>query len=202
MHSSKRPESHIAPRALLGGLALLILIPAVVCAQSTGEPFREDGEFSVYTGAAFGPLGGHPTVGGTTGVFFSKYAGILVDGSFIPLGSRTLVRHPLLTQTSRLYDINVATHIQRPIKRRWAPYGLLSADLLYNPFRIEATNPSGVVYFRGTDDVKFGVSAGAGARYFIREDWGVKGEFRYTVSTQNFSRLLFGVFYRVPSNWP
>jgi len=181
------------------------LILATFCTglwAQVGDHYDEDGEFSIYTGIAAGPLATHPTVGGSAGVFFSKYAGILIDSSFVPLGSNTLVRHPNATRTSRLFDNNVTTHIQIPINRRWAPYGLLGAAIIYNTYQIQRLGPLGELNFHGVSDVKFGAEVGGGTRYYIREDWGVRGEFRYTVSTQNFARVVFGIFYRLPSTWP
>jgi opacity protein-like surface antigen len=190
-------EKFRAPRFAV----LLIAFSTALGAQSL-EHYDENGEFSIYTGLAAGPLGTHPTVGGSAGVFFSKYAGILVDSGFIPLGSRTLIRYPNATRTSRLFDNNLTAHIQIPINHRWMPYGLLGAAVIYNTYQIQRLDRFGVLNFHGQSDVKFGVETGAGARFFIREDWGVKGEFRYTVSTQRFSRALFGIFYRLPSTWP
>jgi hypothetical protein len=78
----------------------------------------------------------------------------------------------------------------------------LGAAILYNPYRVQGVRPDGTVYTFGLDDVKFGVETGGGVRYFVREDWGIRGEYRYTVSTQNFSRIVLGIFYRLPSTWP
>jgi opacity protein-like surface antigen len=160
------------------------------------------GEVGAYGGAGFGGLGARAWVGAATGVQFSKYAVALIDTSFMPLGGATLVRYPAATDTSRLYDFNFTIHIQVPTKHRLVPYGLGGAALLFNTYQVRTVHPDGVVVAFGRSDAKFGFETGGGARYFIRRDWGVKGEYRYTVSTHSFSRILAGVFYQFDGTWP
>ena len=54
----------------------------------------------------------------------------------------------------------------------------------------------------GRQDFKFGWENGGGLRYYIKDDWGVRTEYRYTVSGQNFGRILAGVFYQFSAPWP
>ena len=181
-------------------IGLLISIP-VMLAQ-TGESFQETGEVSAYTGVGFGTLGTHPWVGGSTGISPSKYAVALIDASFMPLNTATLRGNLPRTTTSRLYDFNFTVHVQIPTHHRVTPYGLAGAALLYNTYLIPAIRPNGVAYIAGRSDVKFGFETGGGARYFVGKDWGLRGEYRYTVSTHNFSRILGGVFYQFEGTWP
>jgi opacity protein-like surface antigen len=193
--------SHYRGGSLRAGVAGLVIGSASLFAQS-GEKYADIGEVSAYTGVAFGGTGTHPAVGGTTGVTLNKYAVALVDVSFLPIGSDTLLPYSRITATSRLYDFNFTVHIQIPANHRWAPYALLGPAVLYNTYQVQSIRPLGVVYFAGYSDVKFGFETGGGARYYVNEDWGVRGEYRYTVSTQNFSRILGGVFYRFSGPWP
>ena len=179
-----------------------ILIATVAFAQ--GEPPEDVSELSTYGGVGFGIGGARPWVGGSTGVSPSKYFMALIDASFLPLGGRTL-RTDLLTSAitrSRLYDFNFTGQIQIPTHHRVTPYGLLGAGILFNTYTLSLTRPSGVAYLAGRSDVKFAFETGGGVRYFISDEWGVRGEYRYTVSTQNFNRLLVGVFYQFSGTWP
>jgi len=193
--------SNCGSGALRVAVAWLVIGSASLCAQS-GERYADIGEVSAYTGVAFGGTGTHPAVGGTTGVTLNKYAVALIDASFMPLGSDTLLPFSRLTARSHLYDFNFTVHIQIPVNHRWTPYALLGPALLFNTYQLQSIRPLGVVHFSGQSDVRFGFAAGGGERYYVNEDWGVRGEYRYTVSTQNFSRILGGVFYRFSGPWP
>ena len=183
----------IASLGLVGSSMTLFAQPGAIDA----------GEFSVYSGVAFGQVSTHPTVGGSTGVSFSKYGAVLVETSYLPLGSETLRIYPgIITAHSALYDFNVALHIRVPVKKRWAPYATLATALLYNTYSIVTVPSQPTVYLSGQSDTKFGFEAGAGLRYYIRPSWGVQGEYRYTFSSQNFSRMLGGVFYQFDGTWP
>jgi opacity protein-like surface antigen len=172
-----------------------------LCASLSGQSGLDLGEVSAYGGAGFGPLGTHAWVGATTGVEFSRYALGLIDTSFLPLGSSTLVNRPLV-ENSRLYDFNFAVHIQIPTKHRWVPYGLAASALLFNTYRVNYLQTDGIIYYHGQSDAKFGFETGGGVRYYIGRNWGVKGEDRYTFSTRNFNRILGGVFYQFEGEWP
>lgn len=180
----------------------LLIFSSALFAQ-TDESFQETGEVSAYTGVGFGGLGRHPWVGGATGISPTKYAVALIDVSFMPLNSETLVHNLLDTTTSRLYDFNFTVHVQIPIRHRVTPYGLAGPAVLYNTYLIPAVRANGVSYIAGRSDVKFAFETGGGARIFVSDNWGFRGEYRYTVSTHNFSRISGGVFYRFDGlSWP
>lgn len=183
------------------GIASICLI--VISPGLRAQPDAADaGEFAVYTGAALGGPGSHPTVGGSSGISFGKYGVALVETSYIPLGNRTLrVYSGITSARSNLYDFDFSVHIRIPIKRHWAPYALLAPALLYNTYSI-ATERSPAVYISGQSDTKFGFEAGGGLRYYMQNGWGFQGEYRYTISSQNFSRILGGVFYQFDGTWP
>src|SRR5262249_25521259 len=149
-----------------------------------------------------GSLGTHPAVGGTTGLFLNKYAAILLGTTYVPLGGSTVVTQNRPASDSRLYDINLTLEVQIPLQGKWAPYGLMSAGGLYNTYNLLTPRPDGSRYLAGEFDVKFGFGCGGGTRYFLGEDWGLKGEYRFVAADHSSSRLMVGIFYRVPSSWP
>lgn len=191
---------HRCRSMLLLVIGFTALLP-VLHAQNT-EPLGDTGELSAYTGVGWGGLGRHPWVGGSTGISPSKYAVALIDVSFLPLDTETLVHLQAPTTKSRLYDFNFTVHLQIPTHHRVTPYGLAGPAVLLNTYQIPAVHPNGVAYIAGRNDVKFGFETGGGLRYFINNSWGLRGEYRYTVSTHNFSRILAGVFYQFDSPWP
>jgi len=162
----------------------------------------ETSELSTYVGAGIGSGGTNAWVGGSTGVSTSKYFMALIDTSFLPLGTRTLRTGLVGTRTSHLYDFNFNGEILIPLHYRVRPYALLGAGILWNTYQIAALNPNGVAYFSGQSDVKFDFQTGGGVRIFAREDFGFRGEYRFTASTRNFNRVLVGVFYQFGGMWP
>ncbi len=183
------------PWALI--LTPLLLFPAAVLAQPDAS---DRGEVVVFGGGSFGN-GTHPVVGGSTGVAFSRYAMGLVEAAFMPLGSDTLRRQSNIAspQGSQLFDFNLSFHVRIPVGERWAPYGILGGGLLFNKFRA-ITGPQNALI--GIDDFKFGFHTGVGARYYIREDWGVRPEFKVIVGPRTFTRISIGFFYNLPPDWP
>jgi opacity protein-like surface antigen len=182
---------------LLAGLALATApLPAQLSDVS------ETSELGTYVGTGFGLGEPHVWVGGTTGISPSKYFMAVLDTSFMPLGDTTLRTGLIRTSTSRLYDFNFGGQILIPVHHRFTPYGLLAAGILYNTYRIAAVRPDGFAYLAGQSDVKFACETGGGVRYFVTEDFGARAEYRFTASTQNFSRFLIGVFYQFGGMWP
>jgi opacity protein-like surface antigen len=186
---------------LLAGIAF-VSTALVLPAQ---DDHIETSELSSYAGA--GGLGkgfANAWVGGSAGVSTSKYFMAVLDTSFISLGPNTLQTNPDIvgTRRSRLYDFNFDGQILIPIHYRIRPYGLIGAGVLWNTYEVAAVRPNGVAYFAGRDDAKFGFQTGGGARIFVREDFGFRAEYRFTVSTQHLNRVLFGVFYQFEGTWP
>ena len=156
------------------------------------------GEVSGYAGFAFGATGAQGTVGGSSGVSASRYAIASIDVSYIPLGGRTLAYHPgQFAAGSNLFDFAFTVDVRVPVKHRWEPYGILAPAFLFNTYRADVVQQDGsVVLHRGLSDAKFAFETGGGLRYYVRENWGVRGEWRYTISTRNFSRVQAGIFYQ------
>ena len=191
----------LAAAAIRAGLILTLASFSLHAQYSDFADNR--GEVNIYTGLGFGgATGTRPAVGASTGVNLNRYSVLLLGSSFMPMDNRTLVPHILPTSRSHLYDSNFTLNVQIPVRHRWFPYGLASTSVLYNTYQLQQFRPNGETYFIGEGDVKFAFEAGGGLRYDVGEDWGVRGEYRYVISTQDFSRLVFGVYYRLPSDWP
>jgi opacity protein-like surface antigen len=200
-----RAKVMLLPNVLLGRLLYWVVgsvcLSTVLCAQS-GES-TDTSELSTYGGAGFGAGTSHAWVGGSSGISPSKHFMAVIDTSFLPLGSNTL-RTDLIrtTATSRLYDFNFQGQALIPIHHRITPYVLLGAGVLYNTYQVSAVRPWGAVYLTGNSDCKFGFETGGGFRFFATDDFGIRAEYRFTASTQNFNRVLVGVFYQFGGWWP
>ncbi len=170
---------------------------AAICAGAwaqAGDP--NAAELSTYAGVSTGTAGAHFAIGGSAGGSVYRYLIILVESGFSPLGNYTLVNHEgLVSRSSGLYDFDLAAHVRIPIKHRWEPYGIGAPALLYNRYQKQVIQPNGVItYASGKSDVKFGFETGGGVRYYIHEDWGIRAEDRYIISTHNYNRFMVGVF--------
>lgn len=188
-----------ATRGAYGNLLAIVfcaLAPAVLIAQP-GE--YDIGEVAAFGGGSFG-TGAHPVVGASTGIAFARNAIGLFETAFTPMGQDTLRRPPSMAgqQDSRLYDFNLSLHVRIPVRERWAPYGILGGGLLYNTYRF-VSGPQGLV---AASDVNFGFHTGAGLRYYIREDLGIRPECKVIVSNRTYTRITVGIFYNLPVGWP
>jgi hypothetical protein len=180
--------------------ALCMLAPAVLYAQADET---DVGEAAAFTGGAFG-LGSHPIVGGSLGTTFWRYGMALIETSFSPLDSNTLRVLPgaPAAQTSHLYDLNLSVHIRIPVRRRWAPYAILGGGFLWDKYNLNLVGPQGVAAVSRYTNFNFGFHTGAGLRYYIRENWGIRPEVKVVVSTRPYTRVSMGIFYVLPVNWP
>jgi len=180
---------------------VMSLTPVISLAQS--DDVTEKGEVAGYAGGAFG-LGSHPVVGASTGVAFAKYAMGLIDISYTPFGENTLrVRPPNeIVQHSGVYDFNLSMHIRVPVTKRWAPYGIVGAGLMYDTFDLAKVTVPGTAVFNSHSETYFGFHTGAGVRYYIREGWGIRPEIKVVMSNRTYVCATIGIFYVLPSNWP
>ncbi len=185
------------------GLRLMLVGLVISSSGAYAQPGETgQGEFTIYTGLAAGGVGTHPAVGASTCLTFSRYDVGLFDASYSPLGSDNLRYYSgLVTTDSRLYDINLSVQVRAPLMERWEPYTVLGTALLYNTYQAQAIQPVGAKAV-SKHDGRFGFEVGGGVRYYLAETWGVRGEYRYTFSTQNFSRILGGVFYQFEGIMP
>jgi hypothetical protein len=181
---------------------VILAVAGCMCLPSTlfAQPGQEEmGEVALFGGGTFG-LGSHAAVGGSSGLAFSRYGMALIEASFMPLGKNTLRPQPQgIQENSQLFDFNASFHVRIPVKNRWEPYGILGGGLLFNSFRSIVGQEHGAV---AIDNFAFGFHTGGGFRYYIRETWGIRPEFRVTISNRNFTRLTVGIFYNLPPGWP
>ena len=179
---------------LLFGAIFFVLFLPWICRAQEGQ--SDLGEVSGYIGVAYGGYWSRPSFGGSAGVTLDRYAIALLECAFEPLDHETLgVRPAPLVSSSGLYEINFAVHIRVPLKHKWEPYAILAPALLYNRYQTGSVQPNGtVVYVSGQGVVKFGFETGGGARYYAGRHWGLRGEYRYTICSRNFNRVVFGVF--------
>ena len=181
---------------------------ALACLCGPGDLLGQSSETGVGEVAAFGGgtfgIGSHALVGGSTGRSFSKYAIGLIETAFSPLGSSTVRPAPAggPIDTSRLYDFNLGVHIRVPVKDRWAPYAILGGGLLWNTFDQTVAGPQGTASIKHYDNFDFGFQTGAGLRYYIRDNWGIRPELKVVVSKQTYTRFSVGIFYVLPDAWP
>jgi outer membrane protein W len=157
------------------------------------------GEVSGYTGVTFGGVGAHATVGASSGLALSRHWIGLMDVSYMPLGCNILPRYqePVNVRNSRLYDFNLSAHIRVPVRERWEPYGIVGAGGLYSTFQLASILNQGVaVTYKSRSTGNFAFETGGGVRYYVAKTWGVRTEWRCTVSTRTFNRFIAGVFYQ------
>ena len=182
------------------------ILAVAVCALASGALFgqsaeTETGELTAFGGGIFG-LGSHPVVGGSSGFSFLRYGLVLLEAAYMPMGQATL-RHRKPTdpptQDSSLYDFNLSVHIRMPVRDRWAPYAILGAGLLFDTFNA-ASGPQGSLV--RVHESNFGFHTGAGLRYYVSGNWGIRPEFKVVVSNQTYTRLSVGIFYNLPPGWP
>ena len=176
-------------------VAGLNVSPTVVFAQP-GE--TDVGEISGYTGVTFAGVGAHSTVGASSGLSLSRHWIGLVDVSYMPLGSTILPRYqePVNVRNSRLYDFNLSAHIRVPVRERWEPYGIVGAGGLYSTFQFGSIlSPGLAVTYKSRSTGSFAFETGGGVRYYVAQTWGIRTEWRCTVSTRTFNRFVAGVFY-------
>lgn len=164
--------------------------------QERGESV---GEVAAMAGGTAGGLKTHAVITGNAGVSLSRYLMLLGETSVIPLSNQTLIPTDAVhVRGSDLFDFNIAIQGRIPIKR-WEPYGVFGMAVLMNPYTAGILTPSGAVAYVGQRHSKFGLEWGAGCRYYVRNDWGIRTEWRYTSSTRNFNRVTGGLFYQFDS---
>jgi hypothetical protein len=192
---------------LLCSLATVRVLPA-----QSGD--TETGELAAFGGGTFGLGGVQPAVGASTGLAFSRYGLGLFEVAFSPLGNDTVGRRTgPPAQSSHLFDLNASFHVRVPVRERWAPYGIFGAGFLMNTFKVistapgpidpetgQPTHPGGLV--AAIDEFKFAFHTGAGVRYHISPDWGIRPELKVIVSSRTYTRFTIGIFYNVPPGWP
>ena len=174
-------------------IPILVLLGMGCLAQ---ERYELRGEVAAMSGATLGGIGTHAVVSGSAADNFSRYVSGAVEVAVIPMNNRTLLPSgALAVRGSDLFDFNFSLRGGVPIKK-WEPYGIFGLGVLMNPYTAELPGANGAVAHVGQRHSKFDLQWGAGCRYNVGERWGVKAEYRYTSSAQNFNRIMGGVYYR------
>ena len=182
----------------------LLALPTPSHAQSSDS---DTGEVAAFGGGVFG-IGTHAAVGASSGVAFSKYGIGLIEAAFSPLGEQTVRRRiGPKPESSKLLDFNFSVHIRIPVKQRFAPYAIVGGGLLLDKFKVVPTvvppadpgEPPTTQAALSVDEFNFGFHTGGGFRYYVREDWGIRPEFKVIVSNRTYTRFTVGIFYTLPS---
>jgi hypothetical protein len=184
-------------------LPRLYWIPVIVLAAGpwfAEEGGNDTGEFSAFTGMAFGGTDAHLTVGGSAGIWLSRYTMALLEASVIPLGGATLLpRGPVKFRASDLFDFNFALQGRVGVER-WAPYGVLGTVVLMNSYRAEVPGASAAVAYQGNPHSKSGLEAGGGCAVLRRGEVGNPCRVPIYFVRDNFNRTLGGVSYQLPDD--
>ena len=185
-----------AAGALIGCIGFL---PSPARAQAETDV----GEVSALGGATFG-IGAKPAISASAGLAFSKYGMGLVTVTFMPMGQHTLHGSvpPSTIDNSYAFDFGADFHIRIPIGERWAPYGIGGAGLMWNVIKQGAVDSNGIRVVRHLDQFNGALHTGAGLRYYIRQDWGIRPELKVIVSKQVYTQFMVGLFYVTPPSWP
>jgi len=196
----RKAEGFLRHQNLHALLRITVMAMALTgCALYGQERGENVGELSAMSGGTAGGLKTHPVITGSAGVSISRYLMLLGETSVIPLSNWTLIPPAAVeVRGSNLFDFNIALQGRFPIKR-WEPYGVFGMAVLMNPYTAGILTPSGAVAYVGQRRSKFGLEWGAGCRYYVRENWGIRTEYRYTSSTRNFNRVTGGIFYQFDS---
>lgn len=196
MISGKERTLSTAGFVFVGAVVKAAILSAILAMGLWAQEGESDvGEAGLSTGIALGRTGTNVALSGGIGTSIDRYLILMVEGAYIPMGNKTFIPYPgVVAQSSGLYDFSIPLQIRVPIRRKWEPYGIIAPVLIYNHYRRLGIHPDGSAYYFGASDVRGGAEAGGGVRYYLHEYWGLKGEFRYTISSRNFSSLLIGVF--------
>jgi hypothetical protein len=180
-------------RAIVLAIAGFAASPVGLLAQF-GD--TDPAELSAYTGVTFARLGAHPAFGASSGLSFWRYGIGLLDLSYMPLGGDALQSYPGRVSSSGLYDLNFSAHIRVPGRKRWEPYAIAGVAVLFSTYQLASLDSRGIVTYSGRSDTDLAFVTGAGLRYYVRKNWGVRTELRYTIGSRSFGRVLSGVFYQ------
>jgi hypothetical protein len=142
---------------------------------------------------------------GTHGAFGGSFEGALNEhviayGEFlyIPLGSsRVAVLGVSRNVSARAYNFDGGLQYQFRKQGALVPYGSMGLGLLHSSASISNTfSFQGFDFSAGGTSNDFYVNLGAGARYYVTEQWGFRPEFTVFVGPNSFVRLGAGVFYQ------
>jgi hypothetical protein len=184
----------------LASIMLVLGLMTISSAQAQSDS-SGIGELSVFGGSAFGG-GTHAFVGGAAGEAFSRYSVGLLSVSLTRLGNDTLRHvHALDSKESNLYDFNYSIHIRYPISPKWAPYGIVGPSVLWNSYASGTLGANGAKIYVHRNDVNFAFHTGAGVRYHVNDNWGIRPEVQVVTSTRTYLVFSVGVFFNISPEW-
>ena len=181
-------------------ISWLVVLGACAFGQSG---YTDAGELSIFGGGSFG-AGTHGAVGGAAGVAISRYGMLLLETSYMPLGSHTIQPWPPQGTVARshLWDIALDAHIRIPVKDRWEPYAILGTGLLWNTVRQQSLDSTGAAIIHNYDQFNGAFHTGGGVRYFIGKSWGVRPEIKAIITRHTYTQASIGIFYVTNGEWP
>jgi opacity protein-like surface antigen len=176
----------------------LTVVALLTPLSALGQYEPDPGEIGVYSGGTFSG-GAHPFVGGSAGLAYSKYAVGLIDFSYTHLDTDTL-RHVAAhdVKGSNLYDCNFSVHIRYPVNEKWAPYGIAGPSVVWNGYSYGTLGANGAHIYTSKQDVNFGFHTGAGVRYYINENWGIRPEVKVILTGRTYVVFSLGFFFNTP----
>ncbi len=172
------------------------LAPPAASAQA-GE--ADAGEIAALGGTTF-VHGVQPAASGSAGVAFSRYGMALFETTFMPLGQSTIQSWPPRSTVDRsyVYNFGVNFHIRIPVTPRWAPYAIVGGGLLWNTVRQHTFDAQGAPLVVRFDQLNGCLNTGAGVRYYVRPNWGIRSEMKVVISKQIYPQMLMGIFLVIP----
>jgi hypothetical protein len=181
-----------------GCLLILFAAPCFLAAQSSSYGwFGAPGEVYGYGGVR----DNHGTVGAGAGLLIAKYGGYFLDAGYSSLGTGSVRRLGEPVTQSRLYDLALLGHIRFPVKTKFEPYAIVGGGAFYNTFQIQAPAPAPFGTFVSKSTTNFAFHTGAGLRYFVHPDWGIRPELKISISGQTYVGFSVGFFYVIPGSY-
>jgi hypothetical protein len=92
-------------------------------------------------------------------------------------------------------------HVRIPVSRKYEPYAIIGGGAFYSTFQIPAATPAPVGSWVTKSDVNFAFHTGAGLRYFVRSNWGIRPELKVSISGQTYVGFTVGFFYHLPNDY-
>ena len=185
------------PSTILG----ICLLFGASFASAQDAPILRSGVFEVggFVGASYGIDSTRVMGGGNVVYSWTRVLMPFAEVSYFPgIGRQQKVPGlPTATETFSipLTDYNVGFHLRVPIPRsRVIPYAVVSVGGIHTPSRQVQDS------FTADASSDFAVSGGAGIRYYAKERWGFRGEFKMYKPTGNFTdpfyRVAAGIFFQ------
>ena len=177
-----------------------VLAAIVACGALSPEAFAQETgriEASGIVGLVSG-IGTHSLVGGSVAAAARNRILVIGELSYIPLGSDSVdilgVRSDF---SARAISFNIGGQYQLRGSGKTTPYVGAGVGFLHSSSSSSVTtNFQGFDFTGGSSDTNAYISVGGGARYYVKEQWGLRPELMIFAGHQTFARASVGVFYR------